>query len=335
MADAVPYSMFDTDMVDPKLRRDAWIESMKPIYDVSPVEKQNSDFKGSSQVWEAGDLFFGSIAYDAQIMDHSRGKHNRTGENDYLFMMVYRQGGAQSIHDGKPMEYRPNDVQLLDFPRDHRSVAKRSRLEGVWVPYEAVGFEPNRHSRSITLPSGEPPGRLLSELSAMIFKELRTTDLQEAKAMARMLTGTLKSLISHQFTKVAKEQAVMGRRVAMHHFVVENIHDHSLTVETLCRKFGVSRATVFRDFEPGGLQNFMMLHRLDRALSDIAHGPAIRGRIALIAEKWGFSSPAHFSRAFRETFGFSPSDAVGVGRNVESVSMGDFGVDYKWTRWIK
>lgn len=335
MANTVPYSQFSTDMVDPTLRRDVWIESMKPIYDISPIDKSSQPFNAFSRVWEVGDLFFGSIAYDAQIMDHRRSKHNRSGENDYLFTLIYRKGGARSIHDGKPTEHRLHDVHMLDFSRDHRSVAARSQVEGIIAPYEAVGFDPDKHAANITLASTRPSGYILSELSAMIFEKLPTLELKEAKIMAAMLAGTLRSLISGDADEVAREQAISGRRAVMQRFVVDNIHDLSLNVKTLCQKFGVSRATVFRDFEPGGLQHFMMLHRLDRALNDIASGPAIRGRIALIADKWGFSSPAHFSRTFRENFGFSPSEAVGIGRTATSVSTRDIDIDYKWTRWIK
>ena len=332
MADTLAHSKFSTEMVDPKLRRDAWVEIMKPIYDISPVENGKLDFKASSEFWEVGGLFLGSIVHEAQITDHLRGKHNFFGDNDYICMLTYRQGGARSIHDGKPMHHRPNDVQLLDFSRDHRSVTKRSRVEGIWVPYETVGFDPGRHATNVTLRFDAPAGGLLSELSSMIFKELPTTDLKQAKSVAGMLTGILRNLVSDGLDKVANEQANFGRRALMQRFVIENTHDLSLNAQSLCREFGVSRATVFRDFEPGGLQHFMMLHRLDRALNDITRGPAIRGRIALIAEKWGFSSPAHFSRAFRENFGFSPSDAVGVAQGVGSMSALDIGGDYKWSR---
>lgn len=335
MVDAVPYSRFSTDAVNPNIRREAWIESMKPIYDISPLEKNNPDFKAISQVWEAGGLFFGSTTYDAQIMDRRRSKHNRAGESNYLLMLIYREGGAKSIYDGKPLQHRPNDVHLFDFSRDHRLVAASSQVEWILAPYEKVGFDPEKHAAHIMLPADTSAGWVLSELSAIIFKKLPSAPLAEAETMASMLAGTLSNLISETAESVAKKQAVSDRRAMMQRFVIQNIHDLSLSVETLCKKFDVSRATVFRDFEPGGLQNFMMLHRLDCALKDIASGPAIRGRIALIAEKWGFSSPAHFSRAFRENFGFSPSDAVGVARNVGLISPNKIGVDYKWTRWIK
>lgn len=333
MSDAVPYSKFSTDAVNPKFRREVWIESMKPIYDIAPLEKNNSNFSAASQVWEAGGLFFGSTTHDAQIMDRRRSKHNRFDENNYLLLLIYREGGAKSIYDGRPTEHHPNDVHLLDFSRDLRSVTLNSRIEWVLAPHKKVGFDPEKHTTNIVLSADTATGWVLSELSAMIFNKLPSAKLKDAEVMAAMLAGSIRSLLCRTGNDLSKRQAATARSIAMQRFVVENIHDLSLDVSTLCEQFGVSRATVFRDFEPGGLQNFMMLHRLDRALKDIASGPSIRGRIALIAEKWGFSSPAHFSRTFRENYGFSPSDAVGVGRNTSLISPHEIGVDYNWTRW--
>ncbi|MEM8985344.1 MAG: AraC family transcriptional regulator [Pseudomonadota bacterium] len=333
MSDAVPNVRFSTDTVNPRFRREVWIESLKPLYDVSPLEKNNSNFNAASQVWEAGGLLFGAITHDAQIMDRRQCKHNRSMQNDYLLMLIYRDGSAKSIHDGKPTEHRPNDVHLLDFSCDHRSVTLKSRVEWVLAPYEKVGFDPDKHASNTIFAANTTTGWVLSELSAMIFQKLPLSTRKDAETMAKMMANAIQSLISGTADDISKRQAARARSAAMRHFVVENIHDLSLDVTTLCQKFEVSRATVFRDFEPGGLQNFMMRHRLDRALDDIASGPSIRGRIALIAEKWGFSSPAHFSRTFRENYGFSPSDAVGVGRSTGLISPHEIGVDYNWTRW--
>ncbi|MEM9617994.1 MAG: helix-turn-helix transcriptional regulator [Pseudomonadota bacterium] len=333
MSDTVPFSSFSTDAVNPKYRRDAWIESMKPLYDVAPIEMNSENFNAGLQGWKVGDLFFGLTTHDSQIIDRQRSEHNRSKQNDFLMMLIYREGSAKSIHDGKPTEHYPNDVHLLDFSRNHRSVALNSRVEWVLAPYERVGFDPDNHPANIVLPADTTAGRVLNALSTLIFEKLPSAEMKDAKVMAAMLTGAIRSLINGDTGEVLKEQAISGRRRMMQQFVIENIHDLNLDVTTLCEKFGVSRATVFRDFEPGGLQRFMMLHRLNCALKDIAYGPAIRGRIALIAEKWGFSSPAHFSRAFREHFGFSPSDAVGVGRNTGLASPHEIGIDNQWMRW--
>ena len=152
-----------------------------------------------------------------------------------------------------------------------------------------------------------------------------------------MFARTLRSLICGDADEGWRKKAVSGRRMVMRRFVIENIHDLSLSVATLCEKFDVSRVAVFRDFERGGLHCFLMIRRLHRALSEIAFGLAIRGRIALIAETWGFSSPAHFICAFEENSGFRPSSSIGVGvqKGVCVNATPEKGVDYDCMAWVK
>ena len=311
----IPYSKFSTEMIEPKCRRDAWIEGMAPMHDVSPIDRDNTNFTGSVESYDVGGLYFGNVISDAYISDHRRSKHNRSGEHEFLYVAIYRKGGSWALHNGQPAQGMRNGVNIIDYSQDRRSVAGPMIMESVVLPYAAVGYEPGKHAGSIIMPYNTAAGCMLSRLSAMVHERLPTANLKDAKLMAGMLTGMMRSLINGEADEVAREQAIMGRRAVMRQFVIENIHNLDLNVATLCQKFGVSRATVFRDFEPGGLKHFIMIHRLNQALSDIAFGPAIRGRIAMIAKKWGFSSPAHFSRTFRENFGFSPSDATGIGRN--------------------
>lgn len=329
---AVPCSRFSTEMIESKYRRDAWIEGMAPMHDVSPLDRENADFKGAVESYDVGGLYFGSVTSDAYISDHRRSKHNRSGEHEFLYVAIYRKGGSWALHNGQPAQGMRNGVNIIDYSQDRRSVASSMIMESIVLPYTAVGYEPGKHAGSIIMPYNTAAGCMLSSLSAMVHERLPTASLKDAKAMAGMLTGMIRSLINGAADEVAREQAIMGRRAVMRQFVIDNIHDLNLNVATLCQKFGVSRATVFRDFEPGGLRHFIMIHRLNQALSDIAFGPAIRGRISLIAKKWGFSSAAHFSRTFRENFGFSPSDATGIGRKIGGRPQN---IDHDYMNWRK
>ncbi len=328
----IPYAKFSTEMVEPTLRQDMWIETAKKFKEVVPIRKNELAFNGSVEVWDVDGVFFGSVGYDPVIMEHRKSVHNRSGEHDFICLVTYRQGGAKVIHDGMPGENQLHDVNMFDYRFDRRSVnPKNSRKDAIIIPYKAIGFESGQHAALTTFSHTNSTGYVLSKFISMIREKIPTATLEEGQKMSAMLTGALRNVITEGRSSSAKQQATFCRRAVMQRFVIENIHDLSLNVETLCRKFEVSRATVFRDFEPGGLQNFMMLHRLDRALNDIASGPVIRGRIALISNQWGFSSPAHFSRAFRERFGFSPSEAAGIGREVGKISIPDTGLERDWT----
>ena len=92
-------------------------------------------------------------------------------------------------------------------------------------------------------------------------------------------------------------------------FVENNLASSDLTVEQICRQVGTSRTRLYQIFEQeGGVHHYMQRRRLlsaHAALSD----PSNRQQIVDIAFAVGFSSAAHFSRAFSKEFGYSPREA--------------------------
>ncbi len=90
--------------------------------------------------------------------------------------------------------------------------------------------------------------------------------------------------------------------------VCARLDDPALSVAGIARTLGISRRQVDRVFARTGmpLGRYIWAERLRRCRRDlILDGGA---RISEVAFRWGFSDPAHFSRAFRRSFGVSPRD---------------------------
>jgi AraC-like DNA-binding protein len=92
-------------------------------------------------------------------------------------------------------------------------------------------------------------------------------------------------------------------------FVQRNLMSPDLTTERLCRELGISRTRLYQVLElDGGVHHYIQRRRLlsaHAALSDLTN----RQQIIDIAFAVGFSSAAHFSRAFSKEFGYSPREA--------------------------
>jgi AraC-like DNA-binding protein len=88
------------------------------------------------------------------------------------------------------------------------------------------------------------------------------------------------------------------------------IADPGLSTDEICRAFGLSRARLYRLFQPlGGVSEYIQARRLDRCFAELtepARGPR---RIKEIAQNFGYTSQAAFNRAFRRQFQMSPGDA--------------------------
>lgn len=77
----------------------------------------------------------------------------------------------------------------------------------------------------------------------------------------------------------------------------------------LGRALGMSRSRLYRQFEPlGGVTRYIRRQRLLAAHAALSDPLDLRPVIS-IAESVGFTDASSFSRAFRDEFGYSPSDA--------------------------
>ena len=78
----------------------------------------------------------------------------------------------------------------------------------------------------------------------------------------------------------------------------------------IAKRFGLSRAALYRLFEPaGGVAGYIRKQRLDRAFQEITGGELSNRRISQIGHRFGFRNIHAFNRAFRKEYGMSPSDA--------------------------
>jgi AraC-like DNA-binding protein len=128
-------------------------------------------------------------------------------------------------------------------------------------------------------------------------------------------TQALTTLVAGALGRRAESEQTVGgaMREAMLTSVKRHIEQHlgspDLTAEALCRSFGLSRATLYRLFEPlGGLKTYIQQRRLQAAFAMLVSPAHRHRRIIEIAADCNFSSDATFIRAFRRSFGLTPGE---------------------------
>ena len=126
--------------------------------------------------------------------------------------------------------------------------------------------------------------------------------------------------------KPLSQRWVMRERIK--EFVERRLADPGLDAETIARALNCSRRTLHYAFEREeiSLHQYIWGLRLGAARRDLESGRCRERSITDVAFAWGFSSPAHFSRAFRARYGASPSQWVAgehdgaecIGRNTQT-----------------
>lgn len=92
-------------------------------------------------------------------------------------------------------------------------------------------------------------------------------------------------------------------------FIETNLAVRDLGAEKLARTFGLSRASLYRLFEPvGGVASYIRASRLNQARLELQAVGLANRRIGPIAYQSGFRSVTAFNRAFREAYGQTPSE---------------------------
>ena len=105
-----------------------------------------------------------------------------------------------------------------------------------------------------------------------------------------------------------------SRARAVHAYIEDHLHDPDLGVDQLCRRFAMSRRTLYRMFaDHGGVARYLTERRLARAFDALKAASPTRGLIKAVALTYGFVDQDYFGRLFRKRFAIVPSEAVGLG----------------------
>ncbi|WP_396448186.1 helix-turn-helix domain-containing protein [Actinomadura sp.] len=211
-------------------------------------------------------------------------------------------------------------------------------------PYEVVCGLDDRPTRVMTFmfpPSllPLPPGRVrgltamripatsgLGDLTSQFLLRLaRNVDHLSPAEAARVSSAALEVLA----TRLAGELDVrdwdtpQARRHALlttiQGFIRQHLGDPGLTPASIAAAHHISVRTLHQLFHDEGLTvaGWIRRRRLERCRGDLAD-PALAARpVAAIAARWGFSSAADFSRAFRAEHGLPPSEYRRSARNAK------------------
>lgn len=173
----------------------------------------------------------------------------------------------------------------------------RSRLQAL------IGDEHQLHGS--VLKADQPAVRVLASvlksavaegdgLSAILIDDLSIG----FAALAAAAAGRQSSLLA---------AAPQDSLVVICRYIESNLGARDLGVATLVRTFGLSRASLYRLFEPvGGVANYIRSRRLERAHQEICAAGLDSRRIAPIAYRSGFKSIAAFNRAYQEAYACTP-----------------------------
>jgi AraC-like DNA-binding protein len=234
----------------------------------------------------------------------------RTGGRPDLMLVSYVLGGAATACIGTSRrQLRAGDLSVWPtLPALNLHVPQSLHVLAVALPAERGRERVADAAAVLRIGRDEPVGQMLAGFFEGLSRSFGQLDERQGALAISMVRALLdQCLQGHQAAQAASAPPLLTRVLA---YGEANLGDPELTPQRIADAHGISLRSLQILFEREGLRvaEWIRDQRLVRCRDMLAQ-PGWDGRIIDVAMQWGFNSPSHFSRLFRQRFGRAPRQA--------------------------
>ncbi|TXI10890.1 MAG: helix-turn-helix domain-containing protein [Rhizobium sp.] len=232
---------------------------------------------------------------------------------DAIKLIVQTEGSAALMQGGLHAPVSRNALVIYDPSRPYvlkNSTQVRQLL--LQLPRYALSHTAVERLTKPFTAHAEQDGmcRILLSLMDSTMHELGHLDEARRASVGQTMIDLVRTMIGADLPSarpVANPLDLLLQRIK--DFIDINLARPDLTVTLIARRMGCSVRYIYRAFEAECLtpSDYIWDLRLQRAAARLRDAGGYAGEISEIAFALGFSSSAHFSRAFRHRFGVAPS----------------------------
>jgi AraC-like DNA-binding protein len=234
-----------------------------------------------------------------------------SGEDDYLYSKIVRSGSFKLVSGKNEQSFGPGSVLFVNPDSYFTEIYQEpTDLLLLRLPKKAIRERGGHDAVKQYLAPDirRPDVRAVSEFVQYVERQAGLVSPYLSDQLSRQCLDMMDTLLMHP------GQGAKKPRVATAFYakqtIIRLLGEQGLTVERIAEQAGVSVNQLNRLMKADGLapMRFLWQMRLERAsllLSSLAHG---RVSIKEVAYRCGFSSEAHFSRAFRSRYSMTPGE---------------------------
>jgi AraC-like DNA-binding protein len=304
---------FSTRHLAPAQQLAAWQTLVEPLVAVRlPGGGSPGDgFPADHTAWNLGGMLLVQQSVPAHSYIRSAARLRFTSI-DHWYLALPHSGRTWTEVDGRVAEGHPGSVEFRSLAHPFRGRATDSAGVYLYLPRDRFArFAAILDAKNNSILTGNF-ATLLNDFVTGVVERLRSLTAEDlpriVQATSDLITAGLtpSSVGGDGATAQLSNLAVMERA---RRYVQSNLTVGDLTPDSMARALGISRTRLFQLFEPnGGVLHYIQKRRL-MAAHEALGDPKDERLIVDIAEAYGFSSAANFSRAFSKEFGYSPREA--------------------------
>ncbi|WP_406468634.1 helix-turn-helix domain-containing protein [Streptomyces sp. NBC_01594] len=286
----------------------------RTLVPMTVAPRGDGPFDGRIATDRLGYLQVSTMEADAERVSRTPALIARSSEA-LVAVGVQISGTATFIQDGRQAEVGEGDLVVYDTTRPYSfDYPQRFATHVFQLPRRTLGV-PDSDIRQVT---GHAIGTR-DGFGAMLLPFLATLASSAdgyPPAVADRLAGNVVDLFATLITERAHPGGTDADTARSHllmrvrDHINQNLGDPDLSPESIARMHRISVRYLHRLFEGEGTTVGRLIQQ--RRLEECGRELARRGRtaptVSAVAQRWGFINPAHFSRAFRATYGLSPRE---------------------------
>lgn len=286
-------------------------ETIDPVFTTRIEESDKASRADLTTYFMGPGMFFLADMAGAQyLFRRDISKIARSGL-DLILIQMTLEGGDRRTTDDKTVVTARGDISFADLSRTFQSETTGCRNASLVVPRHLLFRQESQTDRlhGMVLGRQTAAGRLIGGHFQSLRRSLSAITVEEAPVIVHATTDLIATLLSPNSASETGQTSVVRSAaiVEIKRYIDQHLAAPDLGPDHLCKVFALSRASLYRLFEPiGGVTDYIRARRLRRAFDALSGG---RERtIGEVAYATGFSDASAFSRAFRNHFGFSPSE---------------------------
>lgn len=218
---------------------------------------------------------------------------------------VYQQGGAE-------LAVRPGDWVVYDVSHPHTVInTGSSRHLVVAIPKDLALLNDICFAETPIFRQASPGslGSLAMNFVRSALNETCEIDPAYEGEVTDTILRLLRLSLHHDRTRAAPQSSQSMLNLEIKRLIQGNLQDPEFSIARLAEALGCSKRLLHRSFASEGMTitEYLWTCRLEKCRYALENAPRGKRSITDIAFSWGFSSSSHFSRSFKNRFGYVPS----------------------------
>lgn len=282
-----------------------WRARVHKLIDATPFG-DDSHANYVANAWWIGPVVFSDTVTRFIAANHSAAHIHDTGAFVFVYRITHGEAWVETRHHA--FKHKVGDFLCVDYARPISMLNFDVRTQAVLVPHPMLGLPPGEPINNRLISGDSVQGQLLHQEWDRVFASLTAGDTRVHRDTVGRILACLQLAIEPNADTVDKRQLLKRAMFERIQRDIElNLHNPELGTDWLLKRYGISRAGLYRMFESlGGVRTFIRDRRVVRAILQIAHAPQERGIVSRAAEDWGFSSNVQFTRMAKDLVGIAP-----------------------------